>query len=77
MAKLTGIQRRALTFIEDAPGKSGAFWRDLSVSPTTISNLENAGLVGALWRPATGETSILRRSWHITDAGRAALAEER
>lgn len=74
--KLTDAQRRALTFIDGSPGKSGAFWRDLSVSPTTISHLENAGLVGALWRPASGETSILRRSWHITEEGRAALSQE-
>ena len=74
--KLTAIQRRALKFIDGSPEKSGAFWRSLSVSPTTISNLETAGLVGARWRPATGETSIIRRAWSITDAGRAALSQE-
>ncbi len=73
--KLTDLQKHALAQIETAPRKSGKFWRDLGISPQTIASLENRGLIGAIWRPATGETTILRRSWSITGAGRAALRE--
>nr|WP_278388448.1 hypothetical protein [Brucella intermedia] len=73
--KLTEQQTHALTLIADSFGKSGRFWRDLGIRPQTIAILESKGLVGAIWRPFTGETAILNRSWHITEAGRAALRE--
>lgn len=73
MAKLTEAQLKALTSIETNPRKSGRFWRDLGISPQTIARLETEGLVGAAWRPFTGETTILTRSWLITEHGRAAL----
>jgi len=75
MAKLTEQQTHALKLIADSFGKSGRFWRDLGIRPQTIAILESKGLVGAIWRPFTGETTILKRSWHITEASRAALRE--
>ncbi|MBI1620311.1 hypothetical protein [Aquamicrobium zhengzhouense] len=73
--KLTPKQRAALQLLADTPRKSGKFFRDLGVSPITLANMEGLGLAGAIWRQATGETTVLRRSWYITDAGRAALQE--
>lgn len=77
MRKLTSGQHHALSWISEAPGKSGRFWRDLGVTPQVIAGLETLGLVGAQWRQATGETSILTRAWNATDAGRAALEASR
>lgn len=75
MANLTKAQMNALGKIAETPRKSGSFWRDLGISPGTISRLEDQGLIGAAYRVATSETTILRRSWDITPAGRQALSD--
>ena len=75
--KLTEARRVALGYIVENPRKSGRFWRDLGVAPSVIAGLENDGLVGAPYHAMTGETTILRRSWVATDAGRAALQESK
>lgn len=68
VSEITNKMRQALVQIAQNPRKSGAFWRDLGIAPATIARLEDMGLVGATWRPATSETSILRRSWSVTEA---------
>lgn len=73
MGDLTTKQKHALDQIAETPGKSGRFWRDLGISPVTISCLESKGLVGAGYSIFTGETSIVRRRWSVTQSGRAAL----
>lgn len=71
---LTKARIKALAWIAESPNKSGAYWRDLGVSPATISWLEDARLIRTATFPVIGNSSVVIRStWVATDAGRAAL----
>lgn len=64
---LSEAQRIALEYIDGSPGKSGKFWRDLGISPQSLSGLERRNLIKAEYRIATSETTILSRRWFLTD----------
>lgn len=66
---LTDKQRFALNSISETV-KTGAHWKFIGISPRTISDLMELGLIASI--PGTGN-KIIEKSWYLTDEGKEVL----